>query len=168
MKEIIVITKGLVYFVKVDDEDYDYFDGYKWHITKNGYVRRGSSITKDGIKIKFTEMIHREILNAQQGQIVDHINGDKLDNRKENLRFVTREQSNQNRKVSSLSHTGYKGVSLKSDHHKRTRPYEVQISVNGETIWIASCETAIEAALEYDDMALIYHGEYARLNFPEE
>jgi hypothetical protein len=164
----LIKIKGTDLVTIVDDEDFDKLNKYSWRLSNSGYVRRMTTIRINGEKKSKSFTMHREIMTAKEGQIVDHINRDKLDNRKENLRFVTREQSNQNRGISSRNTNGYKGVSLKVDHHKRKRPYEAKIKVNGKSIWLGTYETAIEAALDYDEMALVYHGDYAKLNFPEE
>jgi hypothetical protein len=75
-----------------DPSDEHIFKQYKWYITDNGYVVwRGKKEGK-----KQTVRLHRLIMSAQPGQIVDHINRNKLDNRRSNLRFVTAKENAQN------------------------------------------------------------------------
>lgn len=71
--------------VLIDDEDVDIFNKYKWHISDSGYVVWRGLINGK----KKTVRLHRLIMHADEDQIVDHINRDKLDNRKSNLRFTT-------------------------------------------------------------------------------
>lgn len=90
--------------VKLDKEDYEKINSYLWHLDKNGYAQ--SSIGK----------MHRFIMNAKKGDsIVDHINGDKLDNRKENLRFVTFSQNAQNRVKKENCYSNYIGVTYENN-----------------------------------------------------
>jgi hypothetical protein len=73
----------------IDDEDYATLSGMSWHVNTNGYVVwRG---LKDGVKR--TIRMHRLLTNAPEGMDVDHINGERTDNRKSNLRIVTRSQN---------------------------------------------------------------------------
>jgi len=78
----------LVGIVKIDIDDVDNLKDYKWHITRRGYCE--GRVCSNNIKM------HRFLLNAQKGQIIDHINRDKLDNRKHNLRFVTPKENSLN------------------------------------------------------------------------
>lgn len=71
--------------VLIDDEDIDIFDKYNWHISDSGYIIWRGLINGK----KRTIRLHRLIMHADDDQIVDHINRNKLDNRKSNLRFVT-------------------------------------------------------------------------------
>lgn len=77
---------GATAAVKIDEEDIDKVICLQWHITTGGYVESTSGI----------RLLHRLIMNAKEGEEVDHINGNKLDNRKENLRLCTREQNSHN------------------------------------------------------------------------
>lgn len=78
--------------VLIDEEDIDIFNKYNWHINDSGYVVwRGILDGK-----KKTVRLHRLVMHADDDQIVDHINRNKLDNRKSNLRFVTCRENLQN------------------------------------------------------------------------
>jgi len=109
--------------------------------------------------------MHREIVNIPKGLKCDHINGNSLDNRKANLRTVTRQQNcwnNRKRRPRSLSK--YKGVSYSS----RGRPWKAMLMVGRKRIYLGPFDTQIQAAKAYDRAAKNYFGPYARLNFPRE
>ncbi len=90
---------------------------------------------------------------------VDHINGDPLDNRRENLRIATRQENQRNRR--GWGRSGFKGVLFRA---KRQR-WEAYIQV-GTRVFSRARHTAEEAAIAYDDMAREHFGQFARLNFP--
>jgi|HubBroStandDraft_1064217.scaffolds.fasta_scaffold107247_3 hypothetical protein len=96
----------------------------------------------------------------------DHINGDSLDNRRENLRAATPHQNNVNIEKGKLNKLGFRGV------HRSAKAAEKQfyarVGVNGEYFYSGHYETPEEAARAYDRLAAEHHGEFAVLNFPEE
>jgi hypothetical protein len=94
---------------------------------------------------------------------VDHINGNGLDNRRENLRLVTPSQNMFNSKKPKNNTSGYKGI----DYSKAEKKYRARIGVLNKRINLGSFKTALEAAKAYDEAAKIYHGIYAKLNFPD-
>jgi len=105
--------------------------------------------------------MHREIMDAPAGMEVDHINGNGLDNRKCNLRLATSSQNKRNqRKQRRKTSSKYKGVYW----HKRDKVWVVRIQAEGKEKYIGSYKTEQEAALAYNEAALKYHGEYAKLN----
>jgi hypothetical protein len=108
MKKI-KLTKG--FEAIVDDEDFEYLSQWKWHISTNGYAMRKEHIhiakNKYGHKIF---RMHRVINNTPDDLFTDHINRDKLDNRRVNLRTVNKSQNGLNVGVGSANTSGYKGV----------------------------------------------------------
>ena len=110
-----------------------------------------------------TMYLHREIMNAPSGLLVDHQNGDKLDNRRANLRFATNSENQCNRRKTEKASSQYKGVCLCPE---KTHWY-ANIKHKGKKIWLGSFTSEIAAARAYDTAAIKYHGEFARLNFPE-
>ena len=122
---VLGITNGKISLeIKLDKED-EHFLNTKWYLDKDGYA-----ITRYG------KRLHRLILNAKKGEIVDHINHNKLDNRKENLRIVTKQQNAQNRKKQC-------GVFKRNDSGK----WQAQIMVNYKNIKLG-CFNTYQEALE--------------------
>ena len=98
----------------IDEEDVTVIGDRKWAVSEQGYVvnRRGGKNTR----------LHREILNAKDGDIVDHINRNKLDNRKENLRFVSWDESAANRDYLNAKKK-YKGLPMHITYEVSRRKY---------------------------------------------
>lgn len=79
----------------VDDDDFDFLKCFSWYSTK-GYAARSVTTEEKRQGLRGGIKMHRQIMNAKRGQIVDHINMDTLDNRKCNLRFCTNSQNHAN------------------------------------------------------------------------
>lgn len=93
----------------------------------------------------------------------DHINGNTLDNRKENLRICSIAENGRNRKIQKNNTSGYSGVS----YMKGVCKWQATICVNKNKIYLGVFETAEESARAYDSAAKEYFGEFARLNFTD-
>jgi len=106
--------------------------------------------------------MHRLILNAPPDLKVDHINGNGLDNRKENLRLATTPQNVRNARLSLRNSSGFKGVK------RKRQKWQASIVFNGKTIRLGVFDAREDAARAYDIAALLLHGEFARVNFPKE
>jgi hypothetical protein len=150
----IPLTKGQI--ALVDDEDCNWLNQWKWCAlpTNNGFMacRHGSEFL----------YMHRVILGAEKGQLVDHINHNQLDNRKQNLRICTQSQNLMNREKTKRSKSGYKGVFW----HKIGRKWLAQIKVNHRTFYLGLFSDVAEAAKAYDRAAVQHCAEFAMLNFP--
>lgn len=142
----------------VDEEDAELLSVSTWrYLERNAgkrYLVRGPR--KDGIRY-----LHRLIANAQPGQTVDHINGDTLDNRRDNLRIVTQAQNNLNRHARRNGTSRYKGVQL----CKSTGRWRAMISDGTRYKHIGRFDTEVEAAYAYDLESLKFHGEFGCRNF---
>ena len=139
----------------VDDEDYEWLNQWKWHALK---CRNTYYAVRE--KNRKSVLMHRQILNAQPREEIDHNNHNGLDNRKSKIRICTHIQNMQNQK--SRIHTSkFKGICW----NKKRQNWQVQIRVNGKRIWLGYFRKEIEAALAYDLAAKYYFGDFARLNF---
>lgn len=140
---------------KVDNVDYQYLNQWKWSLTSHGYALR---MTKEGKAI----YMHKLVNNTPDGFQTDHANGDRLDNRRENLRSCTISQNRMNSRIMSKYNTsGYRGVYWHKQHGK----WNARIQVNKKGIHLGLFTDKIEAAKAYDIAAVEHHGEFASLNF---
>lgn len=157
MDYIIPLSNGKGRMI-VDEGSYEYLSQFTWSLSHYGYaVRRGRKSL--GENVQQIVYAHREIINAEKGMDVDHINGDRTDNRKSNLRLCTRSQNLQNM-GSKPGTSSYKGVSWAKDRQK----WRVSLRVNNKNINVGDFENEEEAALAYNVAASRAYGEYARLN----
>jgi hypothetical protein len=157
------LTQGQV--ALVDDDNFGWLNSFKWFAHKddfkynNGYYAV-KKINKGGKS--YMQCMHRLILNINDSKLlVDHINGNKLDNRKENLRIATKSENGRNRDRQSNNKSGFKGVHW----NKQFGKYRAQIMLNNKTTYIGLYTNPVEAAKAYDLKAKELHGEFARLNF---
>jgi hypothetical protein len=102
--------------------------------------------------------LHRLVTDAKPGTIIDHANGDRLDNRRENLRLATKAQNAANIGALSTSKSGLKGVV------KRGKKYRAFAHKDGKTQYLGSFDTKEEAACEYNRTAKKLFGKFARVN----
>ena len=154
MKRIYLSGKYSDKFALVDDEDFERLSSYRWFYSKNGYARRNNF---DG-KFHKTIMMHRDVLDYGGNLWIDHINRDKLDNRKENLRIASANQNSYNSPAHKNNRVGIKGVSIKKTG------YYVRMSVNGKSVYLGTFKDLVSASRAYDDAAKSEHGEFAILN----
>jgi len=138
----------------VDDEDAERFSWFDWFLSSD--KRYPYAVTNVSL--------HRLILMAPKNMIADHINGDTLDNRRSNLRLVTPQQSVYNTRGHNDSSSRFKGVSYEKSRGK----WAAGITVNKVHLNLGRFDDEREAARAYDRAALIHHGEFAWVNFPEE
>lgn len=153
MKEI-PLTRGMVAIV--DDDDFERINKHKWYACKKGkqsirwYARRNSRAV----------YMHNEIMTPPHGMEIDHINGNTLDNRKSNLRPVTRYQNSLNTAVRSDSVTGVKGVGW----HSRRQQYRARITVNGNKMNLGWFNSLVDAITARKDAEQKHHGDFRRKN----
>jgi len=154
----IKLTQGK--YTLVDDDLYGWLNRWKWYALKGNstyYARR--NVCKDGKRE--TIRMHRLILGARTGEIVDHQNLNGLDNRRCNIRLCTKAQNKQNSRPVKKSKSRYKGVTW----HKNLNKWMASIMLYYRSIHIGYYKTEVEAAKAYDAKAKKLFGEYAYLNF---
>jgi len=147
--------KGERFVVKMDLADYEKIKGPSIYCKVN---RVGNRVYACQMINGRQVYIHRRIVAAKKGDVVDHVNNDSLDNSRKNLRVCSISQNRMNSKKRSDSNQKYKGV------HKKLNRYRAVIGFNGKRINIGSFLTEEAAAIAYNKAALKYHGEYAQLN----
>ena len=157
MKQI-PLTQGK--FALVDDADYEYLSQWKWRYISGYAVRWDDS--RPGRERGLISM-HREVMHAPDGMQVDHINGNGLDNRRENLRICTHAQNMQNTGKHASNTSGFKGVFL--DKTCKSKTWRAQIRIPGHRISLGSFTDPESAARAYDAKARELHGEFANTNF---
>ena len=145
-------------FALVDDGDYYFYSNWNWQYA-NGYAIR---FERHG-KTRKTIYLHREILNSPMNLDVDHINRNRLDSRRGNLRIATRSNNMANSPKPKNNTSGYKGVVWR----KRKEKWEVKITYNYKKFYLGEFKCLEDAAKAYDKAAIINFGEFATLNFPE-
>ncbi len=150
-------------FAIVDEQDYYRYNDFSWSPQKKSRTYYAIRVISDCEKTLRIVSLHREVMNHPRGLLVDHKNGDGLDNRRANLRTATRFDSTHNRrKRKTKTSSRYLGVHLE----KETGRWVVRIRNRGKRMWLGSFAEEEEAAKAYDAAARKYHGEFARLNFP--
>lgn len=124
-----------------------------WAASNGGYVRANKWKKK-------VVYLHRLIMRAKEGESVDHINGNPLDNRRNNLRIATHQQNMSNKGVQINSKTKVKGVFATTNSPR----WRAQVRVNYKTLHLGCFDTKLEAAEAYNQAALFHFGEFAKLN----
>lgn len=156
MKKI-ELDKGKI--TLVSDKDFEKLKNFKWYFHESdGYVIKG---IYNGNSVK-TLQIHRFILGLGDGdnREVDHINGDKLDNRRENLRICTSQNNKMNRPKYSNNTSGFKGVYWRKDKNK----WQAKIQFNSKQYSLGYFLNKISAAKSYNIAATKFFKEFACLN----
>ena len=147
---IIKLTQSKM--ASVDDVDYPKLSGIHWHYHKQGYAVSGAG------KIR----MHRMVLGLSNGdgQRIDHINHNKLDNRRCNLRLCTPAQNAANSFGQRKSRSGFRGVHW--DPH--TKNWRVRLMVNGKMYRFGRFKSKVMAAMVYNREALAHYGAFAYVN----
>lgn len=150
----IQLTQG--FYAKVDCKDYYDLIQYNWFYHQ-GYATRQLPRVNG---VQKTIRLHRYLMTPTKNLQVDHINGNTLDNRRENLRICTQKDNTRNRKKHKSNTSGYKGVS----YSKRLMKFVAGIKINGKRLHLGVFDSAMGAAKAYNKAAFIHFREFSRLN----
>lgn len=145
------VKRGL--YTIVSDKDYKRLLQWKWYLNAFGYVQRLDENKK-------VILMHRVILEAKTGEICDHRNGNRIDNRRSNLRICTTQENVRNRDAGKNSKSGFKGVSW----DKNSQMWRAKIVYQRKDYILGYFTDIRDAIVAYNKSALKYHGEFARLN----
>lgn len=153
-------------FATVDDVDADWLLSRMWHVAKRSGRKYATANIWSGGKGK-TVYMHRLIAGAVPGQVVDHIDGDGLNNTRANLRICSTKENSRNRSHSGRGESGFLGVYRVGKTRARSpNQWFGCVKVDGKPIRTTVFPTPEEAARKRDELAMLHHGEFAALNFP--
>lgn len=157
---LLPLTKG--WATLIDEADVEYAQRWNWSAHNGGYAARKSRFNEVGFEKRLCVLLHRVIAERAGLQIggldVDHINTDKLDNRRSNLRAATRSQNKHNVRRLSTNRSGVKGV-----HWCNTNEVWVcKLMVGGKSILVGHFDRLDEAAAAHTAAVVKYHGEFGR------
>jgi hypothetical protein len=155
MKEI-PLTQGK--FAKVDDEDFDALNAYRWHVSSTGYAVRNVP-HPTGARRQTLLGMHRSIAGLEFGDSrnIDHIDGDRLNNQRKNLRIATFAENTRNKRRHANNMTGFKGVSWRKDVGK----FWARIGKGKKNISLGFFDDAASAHEAYKKAAKDMFGEFA-------
>lgn len=138
-----------------DKEDADLVSSRGWHLSRRGYIA--------GKDHRRERPLHKLMIPVDSGFDIDHINRDKTDNRRENLRVCRHQKNCFNQKIRSTNTSGFMGASFMKNAGK----YECYIHYNGRKYYLGLFDSALDAAYMRDSAAKHFFGDYCNLNFPD-
>lgn len=156
MKQI-KLSQGKV--TLVDDEDFDFFNQWKWDSQKSRNTYFAKRYAR--IKEKFSErtiLMHRVIMKTPQGMVVDHIDGNGLNNQRSNLRNCSNTENLRNQRINKNNTSGAKGVS------RNRNKWMASIRINGKQKNLGRYTDKKDAVIAYNEAAKKHYGEFALLN----
>ena len=151
MKEI-QLTNGKI--ALVDDEDYEYINQFTWHSNSDGYATRCAWI--EGTRTSKRYYMHRLIMNTPKGMFTDHINRDRLDNRKSNLRICNASQNRANETLGNTNKSGKRGVYWSKVCNK----WRAVIGFNNQLISLGYYDDINKASEVYSEKAKELFGDF--------
>lgn len=146
---------NLMQEVLVDYNNVYLLEKYTWSINSEGYIVAWKP--KEFNQKREKLFLHRLIMQCPKNMEVDHINGNKLDNRRSNLRIVTHHQNLMNRSVTKNNHLGVKGI------RKMGNKYQARIGINKKNICLGTFSTLQEAIEIHTQAINKYHKEFGRI-----
>jgi hypothetical protein len=158
MKELKLTKK---HYALIDDADFERVSAWRWKALISGATVYAVRSTRQG-----NILLHRFLLGLPSGHSpeVDHRDSNGLNCQRRNLRVATPSQNQAaKRKTKRLTSSAYKGVCWDKQHRK----WKVQLESKGKHINVGLFDDEVLAARAYDASALMYHGDFAYLNFKE-
>ena len=155
----IPLTQGK--YAIVDASDYEWLSRYQWYAAQTGCGLCYAATNVDGK----TVFMHRLIMDAPRGKVVDHIDGNGLDDRRANLRLCTARENARNRRSRKGTTSQFLGV------YRRTSvpdKWFARVACGDKRVYLGPFDDKVEAARARNRAAIELHGEFASLNFPEE
>lgn len=151
--EYCVITTRKGERVLIDAQDYEALSAHTWYVNSWGYAVRFERVNGKKVCIR----MHRELmgLSMHDGKIVDHVNRNRIDNRRANLRICTVSQNGVNSGPRSHNRLGVKGV------QKHRNRFQTKITINGRRKFLGTFATAEEASEFFELASALVHGEFA-------
>ena len=142
------------YVILLDSDDVDLVSQYQWSVGAHGYATHGAGHKQI--------LMHRLLLGVNDSEVVDHINRNKLDNRRQNLRICSQSLNTMNRPKLETGNNAFKGICSTAEGS-----WQAQITFEGKPIYLGRSSDPVIAAKAYDTAARVLYGEYAYLNFPD-
>ena len=142
--------------ILISISDYDLVSKYTWRVSPYNYVETTTYDKGNRKNLRLSRLL----TDCPSNMVVDHINNNRLDNRRENLRVCTSQQNNLNVKKYSTSKSKYKGVTF----CKNTNKWRAKTKHLGKTISLGYYDTEEEGALAYNKYMLEHHKNFAQLN----
>ena len=150
--KLIPLTQG--FFTQVDDENFEELNSYKWCVLKN--EKKRYAIRRKKNTFGSFIFMHRILINTPDGMFTDHIDGNGLNNQKNNLRICTKSQNACNRKAGINNVSGIKGIT----YDKREKKYRVRIMLNYKDYFLGYYPSIAAAKRIYDDAVKQLHREF--------
>lgn len=155
------INLGHGKYAKVDDEDYSYLSEFRWSCV-DGYAVRSEYVSRAGGRQRNRHIrMHRAILSAPVGLEVDHINRDRLDNRKRNLRLCSHGENQRNGSIRRDNTSGYVGVT----YHRPRGTWQARLRFSGKRVTIGYFSSPTDAAKARDAYIDSIKDEFATRSF---
>ena len=162
MSKQISLTRG--YVAIVDDEDYEMLNQWNWRVMISKGTAYAIRHQNNGVGKYASVLMHRQIMDPSKGVMVDHRDGNGLNNQRANLRIATYHENARNRQgYRHNKSTKFKGVSWDSARDR----WAAYIRIEGKVRNLGRYLDEVKAAKKYDQVARQYFGEFARENFPE-
>ena len=153
------LTQGQ--FALMSVSDLPLVESRRWYAVKASSGLTWYAMTgKNGLPDGMSRLMHRHIAAVSPGECVDHVDGNGLNNLRENIRCATRSQNNQNSRRRRDSSSGYKGVYF----HRASGKWMARVGINGKHRYLGLYDTALKAAVAYDACVVSNFGEFAKTN----